>query len=133
MSYQALIVEYALSARIRQVLNPLDNAGRVFHWREDGAEDTLLAWLEAKAIQDFQVSPEAPGLRVRQVVKDRQHFFILFNEQTAAMDIKMGLSIKGQWLEYDAITGQNKPLPDDGQVHLDGYELKILISLPMIY
>jgi hypothetical protein len=61
-------------------------------------------------------------------VKNQQHYYLIFNEDQAPLDFSLELASGGLWLLFDAVTGIAESFPEGGSLHLDGYELKILIS-----
>jgi hypothetical protein len=130
MKYQALIIEHDPPAEVKRVLAPMASAGRVFPYSEDEPAENLLKWLAAYVPPEVRVTPKTPALRVRHVVKDRQHYYLIFNEEQAPIDSSLELAIGGPWLLFDAVTGCAEPFPEGQSIHLDGHELKILISLP---
>jgi hypothetical protein len=128
MRYRALIIERDPPAEVKKVLAPLTAAGRVFRYSEDDLAENLLAWLAMYVLTDIRVTPETPALRVRHVVKDQQHYHMIFNEERAPIDFILDLAMNESWLLFDPVTGRAEPLPAGRSIHLDGYELKILIA-----
>jgi hypothetical protein len=128
MKYQALIMEHDPPAEVKRVLAPLTSAGRVFRYSEDDPVENLLAWLAVYVPIDVRVTPKTPALRVRHVVRDQQHYYMIFNEELAPIDFTLELAIGGPWRLYDAVTSRAELFPEGHSIHLDGYELKILIT-----
>jgi hypothetical protein len=110
------------------VLAPLIRAGGVFCYSEDEPVENLLTWLAATVPVDVRVSPKTPALRVRHVVKEGQHYYLIFNEEQASLDFILELATEGSWLLFDAVSGNAEPFLAGRSIHLDGYELKILIA-----
>jgi hypothetical protein len=128
MKYQALIIEYDPPGEVKRVLAPMVRAGRVFQYSDNEPAENLLAWLARYVPSDVHVTPKTPALRVRHVVKDRQHYYLIFNEEQAPLDFTLELASDGPWLLFNAVTGSAEPFPEGQSIHLDGYELKIVIT-----
>jgi hypothetical protein len=128
MKYQVLIVEYDPPADVKRALVPMALAGRVFRFSGDEPADNLLAWLARYVPADIHVTPKTPALRVRHVVKNLQHYYLIFNEEQAPLDFSLELAAGEPWLLFDVITGSAESFPEGGSLHLNGYELKILIN-----
>ena len=128
MKYKALIIEHDPNVEVQRVLAPLTSAGRVFRYSEDDPVENLLAWLATYVPTDVRVTPKTPALRFRHVVKDRQHYYLTFNEGQAPLDFTLERAIRGACLLYDPVTDWAEPLPDGRVIHLEGYELKVLVS-----
>jgi hypothetical protein len=79
---------------------------------------------------DVCVHPQTTALRVRHVIKDHLHYYLMFNEEHAALDFILENAIEGPWQLFDPVSGCAEPLPAEGSIHLEGHELKILISYP---
>jgi len=128
MKYQALIVEHNPTDEVKRALEPLTSAGRVFRYSDDIPVENLLVWLAENVPSDLRVTPQTPALRFRHVVKDQHHYYMIFNEELAPIDFSLDLAIRRPWLLFDAVTGRADPLPEGGSLHLNRYELKILIT-----
>jgi hypothetical protein len=128
MVYRALILEHRPSVDVLTVLVPLAQAGGIFHFTGEDQAKKLLEWLDGRVPKNLRVSPDSPALRVRCVVKDRLRCLMVFNEEQAPMDIALEFPGQSQWFKYDAIRDQLAPLAEH-RLHLDGYELKVLICL----
>lgn len=128
MNYQALILEYEPPQEVITALAPLISQGRVFRYSETVTAESLVAWMAAYVTEDIQVKPAAPGLRLRHVVKDSHHYYILFNEEIKPINFRISFPFKGMWHIYDVVTGRGEPLPENMRLHLEGHELKILFA-----
>jgi hypothetical protein len=126
--YQALIVEEDPPEKFNRALAPIIEAGRLFRYSEDDPAQKITAWLEIFVPVDVRVIPDAPALRIRHVVKEWQHYYMIFNEERAALDFHLEFTgIRPSHL-FDEITGQAELYPVGQPFHLDGYELIILIT-----
>jgi hypothetical protein len=129
MKYTALILDHQPSAKVMAALSPLDQSGAVFRFTNEPIEDRLLEWLKQYAPTDLHVTPAVQALRVRHVIKEQCHYFLLFNEERFPIHFTIELPNEGEWVILDEITGQTEPLAESRVVNLEGYELKILSML----
>jgi hypothetical protein len=106
MHYQAILIDSDIPARAEPAIELLKQAGRVIDCRPGMDEATLVRRIDAVIPPDVTVSPAAPGLRVRHVVKSGLHCYLLFNEGEDVVHVDLKLSVKGQWYELDSQTGQ---------------------------
>ncbi len=127
MHYRALIVEEVADPRARPALDRLEQAGRVIHFGPGMAEAELLKRLDVLVPQETRVAPAAPGLRVRHVVKDGRHCFMLFNETRPAVEVQVELPVSGPALIWDPWTGESSALPSDHRLALAGHTFRVII------
>ena len=127
MTYPALIIEQPPSPEVMAALSPLTHSGGIFRFSDETTPDSLLEWLGQHVPPDIHATPDTHALRVRHVIKDQYHIVLLFNEEQAAIDFNLDLSVRGERIFVDAATGQAEHLPDAEEMHLAGYEMKILI------
>lgn len=130
MTYQAVILEHQPGPQAKSVLDVMMKTGSVYHFSEASTCDGLFEWLKSRIPADVQVNPASPALRIRHVLKEGCHFYLLFNEERFPLDFKVDLVPQGDWVVIDAVSGHIEPLPIDKQVHLERHEMKIL---SMIY
>jgi hypothetical protein len=128
MKYTGLILENDPHAEIDRLLEPLANTGRVMRYTQAVPLEALLTWLATYIPTDVQVTPDSPALRIRHVVKEGHHYYLLFNEQGVPLDFRLKLSVSGAWQFFDPCSGSVSTYGEGGIIHLDGYELKILIA-----
>ena len=77
---------------------------------------------------DVQVTPATPALRVRHVVKDERHYYLLFNEERAPLNFTPKMSSERPWQLFDASMGSAVIYNAGEAIHLAGYELKVLVG-----
>ncbi|MCX6031713.1 MAG: glycosyl hydrolase [Chloroflexi bacterium] len=128
MCYRALIVEGAADRRAQPALAALQQAGRFIRFSDEVAEDELIARLDERVPQDLCISPAAPGLRVRHIVKDGCHGFMLFNETHPAIEIQVGLPVTGPALVFDPWTAGARVLPADHRLWLPGHSFCVIAA-----
>ena len=127
MHYQALIVEDEPPREARAALQLLNKAGRLIRYGKETREEELIHKIDRLVPADVRVSPKAPGLRIRHVVKRGIDCYFLFNEGGKEIKVQLDLSAKGRWLLLDAETGRRHRLDADSVVHLARHEMKVLI------
>jgi len=128
MTYPALIIEQTPPSEVMAALAPLESSGGIYVYSAGSKEADLLQWLEEHVPREAVVTPATQGLRMRHVHKAHRHYYLLFNEQKTPVDFQVRLSIRAKWSLVDAVTAQGERLPENGQIHLSGYELKILTA-----
>jgi hypothetical protein len=130
MTYEALILDHLPSPEILVSLTPLEQGNRIYNFPERGSEEDLLDWLAVKVPKDFAIRPATAALRIRRMVKGKDQYFLLFNEEHQPVDIWITLPGLQLWHLFDAVSAQVAPIAASGNIHLEGYELKILIAQP---
>ena len=128
MTYRGLILERTPTPDVMTALSPLARSGGIFQYAEAAPVDSLLEWLGEHVPADVLLTPDTQALRVRHVMKDRRHYYLLFNEEMSAVDFEISLPLQSEWVLLDPGTGYTEPLPRGRRVHLSGYELKILTA-----
>jgi hypothetical protein len=128
MHYTALILEHEPPEEVMESLASLARAGRIFRYTEWMSESDLLIWLKGVLPLDLKVSPAAPALRMRHVIKEGMHFYLLFNEGKAPISVRIEIPSSGNWDLYDVAEGFSEPLHADRMLYLEGYELIIMMS-----
>ncbi len=128
MTYQALILEHEPPVEVEELLAPLHEAGRIFRYTDQTPESDLFVWLGGIVPLDLKVSPGAPALRMRHVLKEGMHFYLLFNEGKVPISVNIEHPNSGKWNLYHVAEGLSDPLHEDRMLRLGGYELKIMMS-----
>ncbi len=136
MHYQVLIVDDLplLPPQAGPFLSRLAAAGRLLLRGRIGAdlggvafsEETLVSQLASLAAADLCVSPAAPDLRYRHVIKNGTHFHFLFNEGMATLTTTLEIPGPIRWL--DPATGIVSPASDGGPLVLQPWEMKVALS-----
>ena len=83
--------------------------------------------IDALVAPDVQAESPAPGLRVRHVLKDGLHCYMLFNEQAAPLQTQIRLSASGPLALFDVWTGQVAELDRHAALTLAGHEMKVIV------
>ena len=126
MHYRAVIVEDEPHPQVQPALETLEQAGRVIHYR-NSMDDDLITRVAAIVPPDIGVSPPAPGLRVRHIVKDGIHCYMLFNERKEALEARLSLSVHGPMALFDVWTGQVTDIEPDPLLRLEGHAFLALL------
>ncbi|MBN1995337.1 MAG: hypothetical protein JW953_21795 [Anaerolineae bacterium] len=128
MHYRALIIEDEPDARANPALEILAQAGRVIHYNEQMAGADLIAQIDRLVPPGIRVLPAVPGLRVRHVIKEAEHYFMLFNETKAAVEMSIELPVAGGAMRYDPWANEVAAIPVDNRLKLAGHEFQIIVA-----
>jgi len=126
MCYRALIVEDEPPEQAGPALARLERAGRLIRWEEGTGDAVWVERVDRLVPPDVCVMPEAPGLRVRHVVKGGVDYYLLFNERSQDLDIRLGLSVEGRYSLLDPQTGGRRALRPVAPLHLGRYASQVL-------
>ena len=127
MCYRGLIVESDVPIPATSATKRLEEDGRIIRWREGEGEEPLLAAIGKLLEKDVRLEPACPGVRVRHVVKDGVHCYLLFNEGTEDISADIELSEKGRLLVIDQESGESGPCLSESRIHLSAFEMKLVI------
>jgi hypothetical protein len=127
MHYRALIVEGEPPAKAASALEILDKGGRLIRRTKEMSDSELVQQIDRLVPVDARVSPEAPDLRVRHVIKNGIDCYILFNEGQEDMNASLTFLAKGRRFLLDAETGK-RCLATDGEIlTFARHEMKVLM------
>ncbi len=126
MHYQALIVEFDPPSRAKEALQVLEHTGRLIRWEKAKTETLLLQKINSLIPMDVRVLPATPDIRVRHVVKDRVHYYIVFNEGQEHITFRLTASAEGRRFLLDPKTGRQNVIDPDMLLKIQPYELKVL-------
>jgi hypothetical protein len=130
MHYRALIVEDEPPERARPALDMLERAGRLARWDPLMDPAQWIGGIDRLVPPDVSVSPPSPGLRVRHVVKGGVHCYMLFNEGGDDLEIGLGLSVSGERVTLDPLTGARRQWDSDGRLRLERHQCQVLMVHP---
>ena len=129
MHYDRMIVETPpCEPGVAAVLDRLAASGRVIRYGGGEADSELQAALRQWSPPDVVLDCPAPGLRVRQVIKESARYFMLFNETAAELDLAVTLPVAGPVRELDAVTGVFTPLEPRSRLQFGPYALRVLAT-----
>lgn len=126
MHYRALILEDIPPRESCNAIAILEKAGCVIHWTATTPEPELIASIDRLVNPDVTVSPACSDLRVRHVVKEGAHFFILFNEGEADLHMTLNLSLNSRRLLLDPYSEMAEAWQPDAPLHLPRHAIRIL-------
>ena len=127
MHYQLLIIEHEPNPAARPVLQILEKAGRLIWYNEIMSDDALIERIDQIVSPDVIVAPLAPYLRVRHVVKQQQHYYLLFNEGQSPIEIRLQLSSGVGGIVFDPYNDTQFEFDPDATLRLDGDKVKVII------
>ena len=91
------------------------------------SDPDLIGRIDALVPLDARISPKAPDLRVRHIVKNDSDCYLLFNEGQDDMDVRLDVPAKGRWFLLDAQTGKRHTVDKENSLHLTRHEMKVLV------
>jgi hypothetical protein len=140
MHYRAVVMDQALPLReaLRPALQQLAAAGRLvaYGYPRDASpladatvassDAELLSALDALTDRDVVLDPPVSDVRVRHVVKNGRHFYLLFNEGLRPFSVKVEVSSPGlrQW--WDPQTGRITASSPAEMVNFAPGEMKLM-------
>ena len=128
MSYRVLIIEAEPDILARPAIETLQRAGRLIRYQADMADGDLETRIAAITPRDVTVTPAAPGLRVRHVVKDSVHCYLLFNERAEPIKTQVQLAVAGPAALLDVAAGTTAALHLSTPLGLGGHEMKVIVT-----
>jgi len=112
MHYQVLILEDDPREKAKNAIDILAEAGRIIHLDEIISNQELIQAIDKLTPPNVQVTPAAPDLPVRHVLKAGKDYYLLFNEGDQDIELQLKLSVKGKQVLLDPLSGQSSILPD---------------------
>jgi len=140
MTYKTLIIDSLsyLPAEAKPILEDLAQNGRLLinneclfkeifpHARYYQQPDELITEISSIAAADLYLNPASSGIRYRHVVKGRDHYYIIFNEEDKEVTFNLNISAKGRFLWLDPYTGGATDMNPEAKVHFKPHQLNIL-------
>ena len=127
MHYRALIIETEPPVKAKPALDVLDKAGRLIRPNDRMEDSELLRQVDRLVPVDVRVRPAKHDLRVRHVLKNGTHYYIVFNEGQDKLQVQLETSVKGKGLLLDPQTSRRKILEPAEFLHLKPHELQVLM------
>jgi hypothetical protein len=128
MHYQVLIMEHEPDITAKPALRVLEEAERLIWYEEGMSDERLVRRIDQIVSPDVEAVPRTPSLRVRHVVRDRQHYYLLFNEERLPLETRLHLSCCEHGVIFDPYTGDQREFDSNTPLQLGGYELRVAIS-----
>lgn len=140
MLYKAIILDTLsyIPPEAEPMLRLLAENGRLIAWKNsclaeyfqgtrivDNAEDLRLE-IDRLVTPSITPDPASENIRYRHVIKEGDHYFIIFNEKEETVNARLTFSVKGveQWL--DSKTGSPVCHPAGSEILFRPHELKLL-------
>jgi len=124
--YSVLIVEHDPSTAVMEILASLSQSGRLIRYRDDMPDLDLIRKLDELVPEDIKVSPPSKALRIRHVIKENRHYYILFNEEKASVNVTINIAVKGKRFLFDPYSGTTTSFGYEEALQLSGYEAIVM-------
>jgi len=121
--YEVVLADGPVSAAAEAALAPL--GARLVRFSAD-AGFSLPEWCPPTV----KVTPSAPALRVRHLVKADCHWFLLFNEEAPELDLEVEWPVTGERREFNAAAGTLTPLDAERSLHWLPHQLRVFCIVP---
>ncbi len=126
MHYRALILEEDPPEKAKSAIGALTKAGRLIRWTSETADSQLIEAIDKLVVPDVQVSPGALDLRVRHVQKGGTDYYLLFNEGGNDLEVRVRVSVNGEWTFLNPVTGGQEIAPADQPIRLSKHAVQVL-------
>jgi len=129
MHYKTLIVEFDTPTDAENAIQKLEKAGRIIKLSINNNYDGLLLnRLERIVKKDLTVFPANKDIRIRHVVKNDFHFYMIFNEGADHITAKVNFNTKGKLVIFDGSSFDNE-FNDGTELHLSPHQyLTVLVK-----
>jgi len=127
MHYRALVMEDEAPEKAKSAVRILEDAGRIIRWNEKMTDAEFIQQIDRLVLADIGVSPSAPDLRARHVVKHGTHCYLFFNEGQGEISAHLRLSVRGRRVLLDPETGKRRALDESAVLKLSPHEMKVLM------
>ena len=131
MHYQVLITEHKADSSAGLALRMLEETGRLIRYEQGMSDQELVRRIDLVVSPDVKAMPHTSGLRVRHMVKDGQHYYLLFNEERLPLETQLRLSCCEHGVIFDPYTGDQREFDSNTPLMLGGHELKVVIGQPV--
>jgi hypothetical protein len=124
MTYRHVIIEGEVPDEVVNHLEPLQAAGHVTHFDEtDRGYVTRIVNLVGR---DVVIEPATTSIRVRHVIRDGRHFYMLHNERKDPVKCSITFATHGERFEIDTSTGNRVAIARNAPIAFGPYELKLI-------
>lgn len=129
LCYSHLVVEGgARRGAVGEVLRVLSGQGRILRMGDGPeAEEELRHELRRHGRPVVRTGIRTPALRVRHVLKEGRHYFLLFNERAAEFRRLVHLPVPGPAWELDPETGACARIDRGQPLHFRAHQLRVLV------
>ena len=111
------------------LLQAIERSGRLVRWHSEMEDSAFMEKLDERLDRDIRISPPAPSLRYRHIIKKGEDYYILFNEGGKKVAGTLELEINGDVLMIDPEILDCHNLPGGQKTHrisLEPHQLTIL-------
>ena len=127
MHYRVVILDHTPHPQTQAALQTLSAAGRLIHYDPARAPEELVAQLDALTPPDVVVTPPAPALRIRHLIKEGRHVYLLHNEEVAPLTVRLQVAVSGRMITFDPTTTVQQEITPGEPLHLAGHALQVLV------
>jgi hypothetical protein len=92
--------------------------------------DDLISAIDKIIPRDLFLTSPSEGIRYRHIVKGRDHFYIIFNEDEGDVTTKLRIPVIGNRQFINPVTAEAVIVSEDENIHFKTHELKILRVIP---
>lgn len=141
MHYRVVIVDdlLILPGEALKPLKLLAENGRLLSWKETlASRETGCAVLSDAArlkgavgrlaVTDVTCDPPVPDLRIRHVIKDDRHWYLLFNEGERPLSTRLDCSIGGEKILIDPLDASYRRWQDTEELHLKPFQMRVMTA-----
>jgi hypothetical protein len=141
MHYRVVIVDdlLILPGEALKPLKLLADNGRLLSWRETLAScetkcpvvndsTQLLSEVDRRSVSDVTCNPASPDLRIRHVVKEERHWYMLFNEGEKPLLTRLVCSIGGEKILIDPLDGSSRKWSASGDLQLKPFQMLVMAT-----
>ncbi|MFA5534683.1 MAG: glycosyl hydrolase [Mariniphaga sp.] len=140
MHYKALIIDSLshMPPEAKPLLQKLARNGRLIFWKDSQfpelftgsriaeTPEELMMSVNKLSDPDILLAPSSENMRVRHVIKENDHYYMLFNEEASEIRMSFNFQAKGRIEWLDPHTGQGSPHSPGDTVPFRPYEFKLL-------
>jgi hypothetical protein len=127
MTYRALIAEHEPGAAARRALEPLACAGRIVRYTPDMSDAALMNAIGRLVPRDVMCVVPAPALRARHVTKSGLDWYLLFNEEQAALETGIDFAAEGERFVFDPVSARLVEFPRGRPLRVAGHGLQVVV------
>ncbi|MEW6193797.1 MAG: hypothetical protein AB1521_01405 [Bacteroidota bacterium] len=126
MNYKILIVEFDPPADAEKTIRQLEKNNRVIYWNQRDDEDLLAEQLSKIVDKDVTISPPCKDVRVRHVVKNGFHFYMIFNEGKNHITARITFQREGNYVVLHENTFDEE-FSNGKEFHLSPHEFHVVL------
>lgn len=130
MVYRHVILEGEVPKDVANKLAPFEAAGHVTRFEEgDRGYIDRIAGLVGR---DVTLHPPHSAVRVRHVIRDERHFYMLHNERREPLECSISFGTQGRRYDINPSTGMRIEIEPDQPIAFGPHQFKLIEVLPDI-